>query len=271
MLLQALDTLLLYELQEFILVLSSLLLGQFASQTFQLYGTRIAQCVDRMTDTIDKTSLVVSLLVEHTGEINIQFLHVLPVSDLLFQVMEHIDHLDVGTTMKRTFQAADTGGNRAVSICAGGRSDTNGKGRVVTTTMLCLDDEQQVEHSCIKLRIVFVLHHIEKVLCDGEVLARMTDMQTATLYRVAVDVVGIGDNGWELGYQLYALTHQVVAADVIRIWIECVHLEHASRQYVHDVAALQFDNMRDGAVVERHVVVEQFLKSFQLLLVRQLT
>ena len=166
MLLQTLDALLLYELQELILVLSSLLLCQFASQTLQLYGTRIAQCVHSMTDTIDETCLVVSLLVEHTGEINIQFLHILPVSDLLFQVMEHIDHLDVGTTMKRTFQAADTSGNRAVSICAGGRSDTHGKGRVVTTTMLCLDDEQQVEHSCIKLRIVLVLHHIKKVLCD---------------------------------------------------------------------------------------------------------
>ncbi len=92
-----------------------------------------------------------------------------------------------------------------------------------------------------------------------------------TLYRVTIDVVCIGDDGWELRNQLHTLTHQVVAADIIRVRIEGVHFEHATSQDVHDVRSLQFDDVRNGAVVERHVVVEEFLKSLQLLLVRQLT
>ena len=66
-------------------------------------------------------------------------------------MMEHVDNLDVGTTMKRTLQATDTGSDRTVGIRAGRRGDTHREGRVVTTTMLCLDDEEQIEHTRIQL------------------------------------------------------------------------------------------------------------------------
>ena len=66
MLHQALDTLLLDEFQEFVLFFPTLLLSQFACELLQFYGTRVAQGVYGMTDTIDESRLVVSLLVEHT-------------------------------------------------------------------------------------------------------------------------------------------------------------------------------------------------------------
>ena len=271
MLHQALDALLLYQLQELILILSTLFLGKLASQALQLHGTWVAQCVDGMADTIDETRLVVSLLVEHSLQVNVKFVYVLPVSDYFLQVMEHVDYLDVGTTMQRTFQATDTCGDRAVSICASGRCNTHSEGRVVTTTMLCLDDEQQVEHTSIQLGIVLMLQHVKEILGDSEVLARVTNVKTSTLHGVTIDVVSIRNDGRELGYQLDALTHQIVTADVVWVRVEGVHFEHATSQDVHDVGAFQLDDVRDGTVVERHVVVDQFLESLQVLLVWQLS
>ena len=68
-----------------------------------------------------------------------------------------------------------------------------------------------------------MLHHIEEILRDGEILAWMTNVQASALHRVTIDVVCVGDDGWELSNQLHALTHQVVAADIVRVRIEGVH------------------------------------------------
>ena len=270
MFLQTFDTFLLYQLQEIILVFSTLFLGKFTCQTLQFYGTWVAQCIDRMTDTIDETCLVVRLLVEHTLEISIKFGYITPILDSFFQMVEHIDNLDIGTTMQRTLQTADTCSNRTVSICTGRRCYTYSKGRVVTTTMFCLDNQEKVEHTGIQFGIVLMLHHIKKVLSNREILTRMTNMETSTLNRVTVDVVCISDNGWELGYQLYALAHQIVTADVIRIRIEGVHFEHTTGQDVHDVTAFQLDDMGNRTMIKRHIIVQEFSESIQFLLIRQL-
>ena len=45
--------------------------------------------------------------------------------------------------------------------------------------------------------------------------------------------------------------------------------KHAARQNVHDVGALKIDEVDDGAVVERHVVVEEFAEGREFLLVGQ--
>ena len=116
-----------------------------------------------------------------------------------------------------------------------------------------------------------MLHHIEEILCDREILTWVTDVQASTLHRVTIDVVCISDDGWELRNQLYTLTHQVIAADIIRVRIEGVHLEHTASQDVHDVGTLQLDDVGNGTVIERHIVVQEFLESIQLLLIRQLT
>ena len=95
-------------------------------------------------------------------------------------------------------------------------------------------------------------------------------METSTLNRVTVDVVCISDNGWELGYQLNTLAHQIVTADVIRIWIEGVHFEHTTGQDVHDVTAFQLDDMGNRTMIKRHIIVQEFSESIQFLLIRQL-
>ena len=57
-----------------------------------------------MANAIDETGLVVSLLVQHAVEIRVDLINALPVGDVLLQMVEHIDALDVGTSMQGTFQ-----------------------------------------------------------------------------------------------------------------------------------------------------------------------
>ena len=57
-----------------------------------------------MADTIDQASLVISLFVKHPHEISIDLVHVLPICDILFQMMEHIYYLNIGTSVQRAFQ-----------------------------------------------------------------------------------------------------------------------------------------------------------------------
>ena len=116
-----------------------------------------------------------------------------------------------------------------------------------------------------------MLHHIEEILCNREVLTWMTDMQTSALHRVTIDIVCVCDDGRELGNQLYTLAHQVVTTDIIRIWIESVHFEHTTSQDVHDIATLQLNDMGNRTVIERHIIIDEFPESLQFLLVRQLT
>ena len=94
-----------------------------------------------MTDTIDKSGFIVHFLVQHTSEISIYFIHIRPVFDIFFQVMEHIRHLDIRSSVKRTFQRTDTGSDGRVGIRSGRGSDTDRKGRVVTSTVLCLKNQ----------------------------------------------------------------------------------------------------------------------------------
>ena len=223
-----------------------------------------------MADAIDESRLVVGLLVEQAVEIGVDLVDVFPIADVLLEVVEHIDHLDVGASMERALERSYACGDARIGVGAGRRGDAHGERGVVTSAMLRLDDEQQVEHARVELGVVFVLDHIEKVLGDGLPLQRMAYVEAASLHRVAVDVVGVGDDGGKLGDELYRLPHEVVARDVVGVGVVGVHLQHATRQNVHDVRPLEVDDVDGGAMVEQHIVVEQLAKRRQLLLVGQL-
>ena len=136
--------------------------------------------------------------------------------------------------------------------------------------MLSLDDKQQIEHTRVEFGEVFILKHIEKVLCDRHILTGMTDIETTTLHGVSIDVISVGDDRGELGDQLDGLPHEIVARDVIGIGIKGVHLQHATGQDVHNVAAFQVDDVHNRTMVKRHILIDQLTESRQLLLVGQI-
>ena len=88
----------------------------------------------------------------------------------------------------------------------------------------------------------------------------MAYVQRPSSYGVAIDVISIGDDRGELRNELYGLTHEVIARDVIGVLVEGIHLQHATCKDVHDVCAFEINQMH-RAVVEWHVLVEQFAES----------
>ena len=98
----------------------------------------------------------------------------------------------------------------------------------------------------------------------------MTDIETTALHGMAIDIVSVGDDRRKLGDELNGLPHEIVARDVIGIRIEGVHLQHATCQDVHNVAAFQVDNVHNRTMVEWHVLIDQFAESRQLLFVGQI-
>ena len=72
-----------------------------------------------MADAINQTCLVVSLLVEHAVEIGVDLIDIGPVRDLLLEMMKHVDRLDIGATMQRPLERADSRSYTGVGVGAG--------------------------------------------------------------------------------------------------------------------------------------------------------
>ena len=139
---ETLNALLLDELQELVFCLAPFLLRHFARQPLQLNGTRIALRVDGMADAVDESRLVVSLLAQHAFQVGIYFVGRCPVAYLLFQMMEHLDDLNVCSAVERALQRADARGDATIGVGARRTGHTHRERRVVTATMLGLHDEQ---------------------------------------------------------------------------------------------------------------------------------
>ena len=221
-----------------------------------------------MSDTVDQAGLVIGFLVQHPHEIGVYLVHILPVGDILFQMMEHIDNLYIGSPVQRAFQRTDTGGNGRIGIRAGRTGHADGERRVVTSAMFGLQDKQQVERTGFQISEIF-FQHMKEVLGDRKVFMRVADMQRTALLAMPVNVVSVGDDGRETRDQLDRLAHQVVARGIVGVRVERVHFEDATGQDVHDVLSLQVQDVHLRLLFERHIVADQLLEACQFFLVGQ--
>ena len=115
---KALYSLLLDETEEVVLLFPTLLFGQESGKPLELHGAWIAEGVDGVADAIDESCVVVGFLSEHSVEISVELIDVSPVLDSLLEVMEHVDTLDVGTTMERSLERSYAGGYGRVGVGA---------------------------------------------------------------------------------------------------------------------------------------------------------
>ena len=95
-----------------------------------------------MSDTVDQAGLVIGFLVQHPHEIGIYLVYIFPVGYVFFQMMEHINHLDIGSPVQRTFQRTDTSGYGRIGIRTGRASHADCERRVVTSSMFGLENKQ---------------------------------------------------------------------------------------------------------------------------------
>ena len=83
--------------------LAVLLSGKLLCIFFQNHTTWIGQCINSMAHTIDKTSSIECFTIKYFGQVGAQFVFVLPVCNILFNIFKHLHNLQVGTAVARSF------------------------------------------------------------------------------------------------------------------------------------------------------------------------
>ena len=164
--------------------------------------------------------------------------------------------------MQRTLQTTDTSGNRTVSICAGRRCYTYFvKVELLPPPCSAWIMRQKVEHSGIQFGIVFMLHHIKKVLCNRD---SHEDDEYADFYlnRVTVDIVCIkammvGNLAINSMLWRIRLSRLMSSGFGSKVYISSTQ---RARMF-HDVAAFQLDDMGNRTMIKRHIIVQEFLKA----------
>jgi len=221
-----------------------------------------------MSYTVYQSCLVIYLLVQHTGEISVNLVYIRPIPDILLQMVEHVGNLDIGATVKRTFQGTDARSDGRIGISSGRGRYAYGERRVVTAAMLRLQHQQQVKGTGIQFRII-LFQHIQEILRERKTLLRMPDMQRTAVSGMAKHIESIGYDGGELRNKVYALAHQIIARRIIGIRVKAVHLEHASRQDIHYIIPFKLDDVHLRFLFQRHIIVNQLTERSQFLPVGQ--
>ena len=134
-----------------------------------------------------------------------------------------------------------------------------------------MEDEQEVKGTRFEICKALSLKHVEEVFGYRVVCLRMADVERATQRLVAQHIVGIRDDGGEFRNKFHTLAHEVVTRCIVGGCVEGVEFQYASRKDVHDVVTLEFDDVENGLLLQRHIVDEQCTKILQLFRVGQLT
>ena len=97
----------------------ALFLSKFSGKSLEDHFTWIGKCINCMSHTIDQTGMVKCLFIKDLTEIIFHFFLIGPVFYVCLDVLEHILHFQVCTTMTRSLQRTDGCCNRRIRIGAG--------------------------------------------------------------------------------------------------------------------------------------------------------
>ena len=181
-------------------------------------------------------------------------------------MVEHAHDREVGTAVQRPFQRPDRRGDRRVGIGARRTGHADRKRGVVAAAVFGMEHEGQIQRPGIQSGITS-FQHVQKILRDRKVLFRETNVQRTSLVAVAHDVVRVSDDGRELRDQVHRLAHQVVPRSVVGVFVEGIHLQYAAGQDIHDVLALQVEDVHFGLLGQRHALVHHVAESGQFFFV----
>ena len=95
-----------------------------------------------MSHSVDQSGTVESFLVQNITQILTDFIFIIPVADVLFQIVKHTLYLDIGAAMLWSLQRAEGSGDRRIGICSGRGNNVCCKCGVVTTAMLSMEYER---------------------------------------------------------------------------------------------------------------------------------
>ncbi len=191
---------------------------------------------------------------------------------MLLDVVHHVDNADVGAAVAESLQGAECCSNGRVGVRAGGGYDVGRERGVVTTAVLCVDDEGGVQNLGLQGAEVSVqTQHVENVFRRGVVVLGRMDEERVSVVVVFVGLIAVDRQLREQGYELKALPEDIVHGGVVRVTVVGVEREDAAGQGVHHVLAGGFhDDVPDEVNREGAVAGQQVLELLELLFVREL-
>ena len=87
------------------------LVGKCLGIFLQNNASWIGFCIYRMTDTIDEALTVKSFAVQNLGQILSDFIIIIPVGNMFFDIFEHLLNLQIGTAVLWPFQGSEGSGD----------------------------------------------------------------------------------------------------------------------------------------------------------------
>ena len=132
-----------------------------------------------------------------------------------------------------------------------------------------MQDHHDIEGLSLQFRESRALKHVQEILGEGVVVLRVAEVERPAEILVPQHIVCISDDRRELGDQLDALAHQVLRRQVIRILVECIHLQHAASENVHDIVAAHLDDVQNRPLLQEHVVHQSAAERLQLVRLRE--
>ena len=194
----------------------ALLGGELLGVVAQDDGARVGDRVDRVAHAVDEAGPVERLLVEQAVQVVRDLLVVLPVGEVLAQVVEHADDLEVRAAVARALERAERRRDRRVGVGAGRRDDVRGERRVVAAAVLGVQHERHVEDERLELGELAVgAQHVQEVL-GGRVLGLgPVDDEALAVELVEVGLVGVDGEHRELRDEVQALAQHVAGRGVV--------------------------------------------------------
>ena len=95
-----------------------------------------------MSHSVDQSGTVEGFLVQNIAQILADFIFIIPVTDVLFQIVKHTLYLDIGAAVLWPLQRTERSGNRRICIRTGGGNNVCCKCGVVTTAMFRMEHKR---------------------------------------------------------------------------------------------------------------------------------
>ena len=219
-----------------------------------------------MAHAVDQAGAVPGPPVKQFVQIGAYLTVVLPVLDVLADVMEHLHDLFVGAAVAGTLQRAHGGGDGGIDVGAGGGEHPAGEGGVVAAAVFGVEHQTQVQQPGLLLgKLVVVADGVEEILRHAQALLRPVEVEGLLIVIVPLHRKGVGDDGGAPGHQSQGLEQLVLQGGVLRPGIIGVQGQDRTAQLIHHVGARGLeDHILGEAGRERAILRQDLVEGGQL-------
>ncbi|OQC52565.1 MAG: hypothetical protein BWX55_01561 [Deltaproteobacteria bacterium ADurb.Bin022] len=120
-----------------------------------------------MTDTVNQTGPVKSLLIEKFDQIIFDLAVIIPVGNIIFQVLKHSHNFDIGPAVTRTLERPHGCGNGGIGIRTAGRNHMHRERGIITAAVFRVKHQCQIQQLLLQSREFAVMPEHMQEICGG--------------------------------------------------------------------------------------------------------